>query len=309
MEELVSQPTRHEAFKTYVANASGAIVAVNKKRLYQQPFILNTNPPNTDVSVSSGAQSRAVGMRVSQEGPLVLTYLGAVQDDQHDDLLVQLMYQDGSNVINLTRSWCHIDTIFGPGGLTYPLPAALFLDEGRSLAVTFREPDTDGDTLGRISIAGVKYSKIYPDPDLIRVRKRLKNGQCESLPYFYPLDSQSVSIPAFSEVTREVQIDAAHHFLLHQIGRKSTGEFSINIIDMSKGESIINGPSGSNFEVPDQFLCGLSGSSEGYPYKFEEPIMFYAGQKIQVTMTNLTASANQVYLAFGGEAFKVRDWS
>lgn len=307
--ELVRQSLQKPHFKTYAANAQGAIVAVNKKRLYQQPFVLNTNPPFTSIDVPNGGQSEVRGMRISQEGPLILTELGAVRDDDHDNVLVQLMVQDGSNIINMTRSWCHIDTIFGPGGLTYPLPQALYLDESRSLSVVYREPDTGGATEARISLIGVKYSKIYQDPELVRVRERLKNGQYLALPYFYPLDSQKVTLTSFQEVTQEIQIAADHHFLLHQIGRKSTGQFSINIIDMAKGESIVNGPSGSNFEIPDQLLCGLSGESRGYPYRFEEPIMFYANQKIQITLTNLTNASNDVYLTFGGEAIKVRDWS
>jgi hypothetical protein len=309
LDELVKQPTVMEAFKTYAANRNGAIIAVNKKRLYNQPFILNTNSPLADVPVLSGQQSDTVGMRVSQEGPMVLTHLGAVQDDAHDNVLVQLIMNDGNNPIVLTRSWCHVRTLFGPGGLTYPLPQGLYLDESRALSATFREPDTDGDTLARISMAGMKYSKIYQDPELLRTRKKLESSQYESMPYFYPLDSQRVLIGAFTQVVREIQIDAAHNFLLHQIGRFTTGNFSINIIDMAKGESIINGPSGSNFEVPDQMLCGLDGASEGYPYRFKEPIMFYANQKIQVTMTNLTGAEIDVYLTFGGEAFAVRQWS
>ena len=83
MNELVRAQDKIGRFDTLIALKDGRIAAVEKRRLYEMPFFLCTDPPNNNVTVPTSATSAEVAMRVSGEGPVQLTQFGAVQDDDH----------------------------------------------------------------------------------------------------------------------------------------------------------------------------------------------------------------------------------
>lgn len=306
MEEFIRAEDRIGKFDTLIGLKDGRIAAVEKRRLYEQPFFLCTDPPNNDVVVPVNSTSIDSAMRVSGEGPLQLTQLGAVQDDTHSAALVRLYMRDGSGQRQISNVPLHINSLFGPGGNMYPLPEGLYVDEDRALTATFTDLTGEG-TNARICAVGAKYSQLQQDPSLMRVKERLKAAEFLSTPQFYGINDGSASMTAFQTLQFVIEIQGDHNFELHQLSKVSSADFLINIVDLAKGESIINAPRNGNYPLPSQLFFG-DGS---YPYRFHEPIIVFGGQNLLVTLVNTSNSSdpNVIYLTLGGVALKVREWS
>lgn len=307
LNEMVRAQDNIGKFDTLFIKKSGEIVGVNKRRLYETPFALCTNPPYNDVDVVAAISSGATAMRVSAEGPMQLTQLGAVRDATHGACLVRLYMRDGSGVNMMMNSPCHIDTIFGIGGQMYPLPEAIYIDEDRAMSVIFTNLNGLSATHGRILAFGAKYSQLQMDPSLQRVKQRLQKSQFLSAPYFYTFDDGSILVPACGTVQAEIVISNAHNFEIHQFSIVRDGTVNIDIVDLTKGESIINAPRGTHYALPDIMFCG----NNYYPYRLHEPVIVFSGQRLLVTLTDTsnTQGGNRVYLTLGGKALKVRQWS
>jgi len=304
LKELVRAPENITRFNTLFARKNGSIAGINKKRQYETTFFLNTNPPNNNVAMLANKTSQSIAMRASGEGPMQLTQLGAVRDGSHGACLVRMYVRDGTGTIMLMNSPCHIDTMFGPGGQMYHLPEGLYLDEDRATSVMFTDL-SGGDTNARIVGVGAKYTQIQNDPSLARIKERLRNYQFLSMPYFYTFDSGKRTLNALQALDAEIEISNAHNFEVHQLSFVSTGSFNIDIIDLTKGESIINGPANSHFPIPHLLLCG-DGS---YPYRFHEPVMVFGGQRLLIKLQDTSGAANDIYLTLGGRMIKIRMWS
>ncbi len=292
---------------TVYALKSGRVIGVNKHRFSELPFFLCTNPPNNDVAVTANNISAATAMGVSGEGPMQLSMLGAVRNEAegtHNACSVLLTMHDGSGTTDLMNSPCHIDTIFGPGGQMYPLPEAIYIDEDRSLTMVAQDL-SGGDESVRICAVGQKYTQLQQDPNASRTKERLKKEQFDSFPYFYTFDNGVAAITsAFGEQQFQIIIDGSHNFEIHQFSAVSDGTFSIDIVDLTKGESIINAPNGTHYPVPSELFLG----DFGYPYRLHEPVIIFGGQRLLVTLQNTTPDVNNIYLTLGGKALKVREW-
>lgn len=304
MQELVRAQDKIGKFDSLIALSDGRIAGVEKRRLYETPFFLLTDQPNNDVPVPASATSTEQTMRVAGEGPLQITQLGAVRDATHGAVMVRLYMRDGSGSVQLSNVPLHIDTLFGPGGKMYPLPEAIYIDENRALACAFTDLTGSGNN-ARICGVGAKYSQLQEDPSLDRVKKRLEASEFLSSPQFYGVNDGTIVLTAYGAATYQVEIDSANNFELHQLSAVSTGTFSINIVDMAKRESIINAPRNGNYRLPSTLFFG-DGS---YPYRFHEPILFFAGQKLMIDIIDTSGSGNTVYLTLGGANLKVRAWS
>lgn len=243
-------------------------------------------------------------MRVSGEGPVQLTQLGAVRDSTHGAVLVRLYMRDGSQSIQVSNVPLHIDTIFGPGGQMYPMPEGLYVDEDRAMSVVFVDLTGSG-TAARICAVGAKYSQLQNDPGLARIKERLDASQFLSAPQFYGVNDGKITLTPFQEATYQVEINGAHNFELHQLSVKSTGTFNLNIIDMAKREPLINAPRNGSYRVPSTLFVG-DGS---YPYRFHEPILVLGGQRLLIDVIDTSGAANDVYLTLGGTALKIRKWN
>lgn len=304
MEEFVRAQDKIGRFDTLVALKDGRIAAVEKRRLYEMPFFLCTDPPNNDIVVPSGATSANVALRVSGEGPVQLTQFGAVFDTDHSLVLVRMYMRDGSGQRQISNVPLHINTLFGPGGNMYPLPEGLYIDEDRAMSVDFTDLTASG-THARICAVGAKYTQLQMDPSLARVKERLKAAEFLSTPQFYGINDGSALLTAYQTAQYVVEIAGDQNFELHQLSKYSDGDFLINIVDMAKDESIINAPRNGNYPLPASLYFG-DGS---YPYRFHEPILVYGGQNLLVTLVNTTGDDNTIYLTLGGVALKVRQWS
>lgn len=303
--EFIRQQDNIGKFRPAWSLTDGRVVGLNKRRLYETPFFLLTDPPNNDVLVPAALTSAASGMRVSGEGPAQLTQMGAVRDSSHNVCLVWPWMRDGSGSIKVSNVPLHIDTIFGPGGQMYPLPEGLYIDETRSMVVTFQSLSTDTATNARVCVVGAKYSQLQADPSLARVKERLKASQFLSTPQFYGVNDGSVVLTLYQTKQYTIEINGDSNFELHQLSVSSTGPFLLNIEDMATNKSLINAPRENNYAIPSTLILG-DGS---FPYRFHEPILVFAGQKLLLTFIDTSGSANTIYLTLGGVSLKVRDWS
>ena len=310
--ELLRAPKTIGKFDTLFAKRTGEVIGINKRRLYETPFFLLTSPPLNNIVVPVAGSSPSAAMRVSAEGPMQLTQLGAVLDDTHQPVLVRMYMRDGSGADMIMNSPCHIATIFGPGGEMYPLPEGLYIDEERALSVTFS--NLGAQTNVRICAVGAKYSQLEMDPQLRRVKERLAISQFLTSPYFYTFDSGYATIPPLTTIQVEIEIGAQHNFEIHQLSAVSDGTFNLDIVDLNKGESIINAPRGTHYGLPSTMFLG----SGAHPYRLHEPIIIFAGQRLLVTLTDTANAAilpppapqgNRVFLTLGGNAIKARMWS
>lgn len=322
--ELESSTLSTIRMPTIFSKKDGSVLGINKKRIYETPFFLNTNPPNNIVTIPNGLTSKATSLRVSAEGPMQILELGARRDndEKYTATSVIMTMQDGASTHSLMNAPCHIDTIFGEGGEMYPLPEGLYVDENRALSVvftdiepTFPPPATQPPKFAQITGSAAKYNQITKDPTLAKIRERLKTRQFLSMPYWYTFDNGRVTLPPLE--TQQVTIDVGfdHHFEIHQLSVVSDGEFAINIIDMSKGESIINAPSNSNYMVNSRLWFGKT----GYPYRFHEPIIVFTSQTLLIQLQDLsgipydpknlrTKPGNNIYLTLGGRRITTKDW-
>lgn len=280
---------------------TGRVLAGNKRKLHETPFFLQTNPPNNAVTVGASVTTDPQIMRISSEGPLEVAEMGIKRSNT---CTVVLYLNDGNTPIRMMNSPCHIDTIFGTGGLMFPMPEALYLDENRSLSIAYTDLSGAGATV-RAALSAAKYSQLQQDANLARIKQRLDSGQYLSMPFFYTFDQGSVALTALQTSQLEIQIDPAYHFEIHQISFVSTGSFSINIVDEAKGESIINAPSNTNFPIPHLLLCG----NASHPYRYSEPILCFAQQKLQVTLQDTSGAANTIFLTLSGKAITTKKWS
>lgn len=281
---------------------TGKVLAANKRKLYELPFFIQTNPPNNVVQLGAGGLTTdPQTMRTSAEGPMQITAMGL----QRTGTATAVLYlNDGSSPIRLMNSPCHVDTIFGNNGLMFPLPAALFIDENRALSITYT--DLSGTTnAAQVALSAAKYLQLQNDAGLSRIKQRLQTSQYLSMPYFYTLDQGVANLTPLQTAQFEIQIDPAFHFEIHQLTFVSTGPFSINIVDEAKGESIINAPSNTNYPIPNLLLCGVA----GHPYKFSESILTFAQQKLQITLQDTSGANNAVWLTISGKALALKQWS
>ncbi len=304
MQELTRSQDKIGKFDSLVGLKDGRIAACEKRRLYEYPFFLLTDPPNNDVTSTANLTSPETTMRVSGEGPVQLTQLGAVRDATHGAVLVWLKMKDGSQQIKISNVPLHIDTIFGVGGQMYPLPEGMYVDEDRALSMAFTDLTGSG-TLSRVCAVGAKYTQLQNDPSLTRVKERLKASEFLSAPQFYGINDGKAVLTAFQTLQFTILLNGSQNFEIHQLSAVSTGDFLLNIVDMAKGESIINAPRNGNYPLPASLFVG-NGSN---PYRFHEPILTFGGQTLLVTLVDTSGAPNTVYLTLGGVALKVRQWS
>lgn len=309
IQELDQQVVSTTRMPTVFQSKTGHVLGVNKKRIYETPFFLNTNPPDNVVSVPNGKSSQAASMRVSAEGPMQILQLGARRDDvnKFTAVGVTLVMQDGANSHSLMNAPIHIDNMFGPGGQMYPLPEGLYVDENRALSVVFSDL-VPGAGAKKVQITGnaAKYSQVTKDPTLARIRERLRTSQFLSMPYWYTTDSGRVTLPALGSAEVTLQIGFDHNFEIHQLSLVSDGELAVNMIDMAKGESIINAPSNSQYGVNSRLWFGQG----GFPFRFHEPVMVFSTQSLLIQLQDLSGlkAGNNVYLALCGRRITVKGW-
>jgi hypothetical protein len=287
--------------RTLVESLDGSVLAIDARRQFVKPFILLTNQPNNVVPMAANQASTFYTLTVAGSGPIEI---GGLSAQRTGPCLLALMVQDGRSSRYIMNNQIHIDTLCGNGQLPYVLPETLLIDELRNLLVSFT--DISGQTnSARIALHGARHLGIVHDPRLVLLRARTDLRQHLSLPFFYTFETGGVTVGAGATVQAAINISPDHHFEIHTITAVSDYPFDLDIVDVARAESLVSGPNGVNFPVASALVCG----TPQYPFKFHEPYLVLAGQRLLVTLVNRDAQhENNVYLTLGGRALVGRPW-
>lgn len=278
----------------------GSIIAVNRRRTREQPYLLQTNPPDNAVTIQANQATPMQICAVSGEGPAQIVSFG---HEKTGDCRVFLQIQDGQTQRGLMNGACHIDTVMGTGRQPYRLPEALYIDELRSLQTSFTDISGALNEV-RISALATRYMSQQVDPTMDRIRKRLDEKQYISMPFWYTLDEGPVEVGAGATVQSTITVGQDHHFQIFQLSAVSTGLFNINIVDTQRGESLISAPQDVNYAIGSELIIG----NGNFPYRFHEPRLVQTRQRLVVTLTDRTGAPNTIHLTLGGRALAVRLW-
>jgi len=287
--------------ETLIQLPGGRIGGVDKRILYRIPYNVLTNSPNNFVDIPANSSSPFTSMTISGEGPCEIASLSAERDSA---CLVFLQIQNGETQSGLMNRAVHIDTIFGNGQRQYWLPETLYLDELRTMIASFTDLQ-GGANRAALNMGGCRYLQLQVDPYMEEIRSRLENRQYMTTPYWYTLDNGDVTIPAGTTVQETITVGQRCHFQLCNMTAVATSmAFDINIVDISRGESIIDAPGNSNRAIS----AGLCIGNANYPFKFHESRLIQVGQKLLVTLTDRSGFDNRVHLTLGGKAIENMMW-
>jgi len=287
--------------ETLIQEPSGKIAGVDPRRLYDLPFALLTNPPNNFVAVPANSSSPLTAITVSGEGPCEIANLA---HEKLGECRVSMQIQDGETQRGLMNRACHIDTIFGSGQQPYWLPESLYIDELRSLIINFTDLSGVANQVA-VNMGAARYLALQVDPYMEGIRKRLEERQYMATPYFYTFDPGVAVIPAGGTLTSTITVGQRDHFQLHTLTVVATSmAFDIQIIDVARGESLIDAPNNTTRQVAAGVILG----SANFPYKFHTPRLINIGQKLDVIMTDRSGAQNTVYLTLGGRGITDKMW-
>ena len=291
--------------KTLIETPDGSIAAVDPRRLAEIPFSLLTNPPNNSVAIPASSASIQRAMTVSGEGPCEVANFA---HEQTGAALVNMQIQDGETVRGLMNGGIHIDTIFGSGQQPYWLPETLYLDELRSLIMTFTDISGAGNAV-RPNFSAGRYLSLQIDPYMEKIRKRLEQRQYMAVPYFYTWDqglvNGGVTVGALATAQFTITVGQSEHFQIHTLtGVQTSINYDINIVDTSRGESIIDAPNNTSRAVS----AGLVVGTANFPFRFHTPRLIQIGQQLLVTLTDRSGAPNTIHLTLGGRAITDKMW-
>jgi hypothetical protein len=225
---------------------------------------------------------------------------------------VILQVQDGQGIRGLMNGAVHLDTISGTGAQPYRFAEGLYLDELRSVIAQFTNLDPATDASVRAMMLGQRYLNQQVAVDLTKIRARLDRRQYLTIPYWYTTDQGPVTLAPGATGQFPISVGQDHHFEIHQYSAvvqednfgSGTFPWSINIVDISKGESIIDAPGSGSQQVSGNLFFG----NGNFPFKVHEPRLVLAGMKLVATITNNHTNNLTFHLTLGGRAIADRMW-
>jgi hypothetical protein len=218
--------------------------------------------------------------------------LSAEFSETDGQALVELLAQDGDTELALCSSAAHIGCIFGTNEMPYPLPALLRIGEGRALKIKLSNLINDVNVLRLCVRSGQDANVASVDkPSADAMRQRL------TYPFFCVPDGGCVALTPLQQVDITLTLDGDADFRLKQISGLSDGAYRINIIDANSGEGIVLGPSDTTYRIDSGMMVG----TRTYPWRLRVPRTFMAGQKLILSLEDVSGQANTVWLALAGE--------
>jgi len=279
----------------------GRVIGVNRTRLDEIPYWLMTDLPNNIVAVPASQSSPLQTLILSGVGPMRITNLGVQRTGAAK---IFLRIQDGTAPRALMNGSIHLDAICGNFGQPYYLPEALYVDELRSLQVTFTDLSNAPNNI-RFVAHGTKWATQQSDPTMEQTRVRMERQQYLSTPYWYTTDNGPIVVGAGATVTQAITVGQDHHFDIMTLSHVATSPlYTIDIVHAQTGESIIQGPQEAHYQIDAGILFG----NGNFPFRFHEPRMIPYGQKLIVTVTDRSGAPNTIHLALGGRALTIHMW-
>lgn len=265
------------------------------------PFFLTPNAPNDSILIDEpGHVMGPLAMTAPKDGPLLLRSLHANRVDY--DCFAEFEMQDGSETRKLCNAPIYLRTILGQYALPYYLPQYLFLPENGVIYINIQAISAM-ETALCLNFEAVKMLRKQLDMNGKMALGRIERRSILSVPYFATFQNGFLDLDASGSNSAEIQIPYEGSFLARKISYHSTGTLKLNIINQATKESMILAPRETSYEVPVADIIGTSGQ----PLDLIEPWHIGAGQKLLITATDTSGSANRFYLTIGGEFIRTGD--
>ncbi len=309
---------------TLIQRPDGSVCGVDRRRLSTIPMWLSNDSPNGLISVPALSCAGPYQISVSADGPVELTALsGNVYTGSQTAIVsparVSFQIEDGANPRGLMNVPIHVSTLLGTGTYPYIFPENLFMDEGKFISAMFYNDSPDLTTVFRLAFKGRKQTTSRFDPSGIEKNKLDDDISYQTMPFFFGLDSGSVTLGASSSAnaTSIISMPQTHHFQLMTLGAVSTGIFSFNLLNGDTGESLFDAPQGSNglagtsatvTNANNMTLSPLIFGNNQFPYRLREPKFFAKGSNIIIRTKNETSESNQIFITLGGRLIADRMW-
>jgi hypothetical protein len=292
---------------TLLEAGDGHIRAVNRARLFQLPYFLMPNAPNNSVAMTANQSSLQSVATISGGGPGEIV---ALSHEKTAPCLAMIQIQDGETIRALMNGAIHVDAIFGDRFTPYRMPESLYIDELRSIAFTFTDISGSNNAI-RPNTECKRYLQLHVDEHMEKIRSRMEKNQYLSYPYWYTLDRADntggggITIPAGTTIRETITIGQQSHFEWSKLSGVATSIlFDINIVDVSRGESVFDAPTSTNRPVS----AGLVMGNGNFPMNLHQPRLFQIGQRLEVTLVDRSGADNTVHLALGGKNCKDMRW-
>lgn len=287
--------------ETLIHDPAGRILGVDPRIMSQMPYFLLTNQPNNFVTIPANSSSPFTSITVSGEGPCEIF---SFAHEKTGACRVSMQVQDGSTQRSLMNRAVHVDTIFGNGQQPYHLNETLYIDELRSLVINFTDISGSANRCA-VALGSKRYLSLQVDQSMELIRERLKNKQYMSMPYWYTFDNGFVDVGVGATVRQTITIGQREHFQIYDMTTVATSLlFDINVIDVARGESIINAPGNTNRQVSAGLILG----NANFPFKLHTPWLIQVGQKVDVILTNNSGAPNRIYFTMGGRGITDKMW-
>ena len=278
--------------RTLLTREDGSVAAINSARLFDIPYFLSTNRPNTSVTLAAYGVSDIISFGVNGDGPLKLT---SIAGQLTGTCLINLSINDGRKRVNMTSCGIHSSTFVGSGLKPFYLPQELYMDELRRIEATITDLSGASNTV-RLMLRGSQLRKVQADPrGNLRDWRKIENRL--AFPFIYGIDGGSVTVTASSTSEQAITIDPEFDFQLFQIsGVATSNSYTLDIIDSNTGESLFNSRGDNHYEIASALCVGTN----FYPFVLPTPKLFKRGQKITLKFTDTSGSDNTIYLSFAG---------
>lgn len=291
---------RRNRFQTVVSAPTGEILAVDKRRLVEVPYFLLTNPTQNIVQVPAFGSVDPISMSVSSEGPAEVI---AHAYESTGDFTAVMRVRDGVEQRTIMNTPIHCRCLYGTNFMPYRYPESLLIDEQRVIDIALYDISGAVNNV-RVAAQAVRYLEIMDDPKAERLRLRMRRREHLSFPFWYGLEG-----PGYAELTSGATGNFPitifdDHFELHSIAFYGTTsqDIDIQIIDVTKGEPLIDGFGGESYLINAQLI----GFTADYAYRLHEPRLLMGNSKLVVQLRNNGITTNRIYIALGGRALARR---
>ncbi len=196
----------------------------------------------------------------------------------------------------------HADTFAGSGQLSARLTEDLFLPTRHQLMLTFTSLNTEAPQNVQLYLLGKLFDtfssnmQTYPQDkaNMMALINRALERRKYVTPYWLTTEGGVVNVPANQTVEIDTMVGDEGHFECTHILRKINGSdtnnpFELEIINPQTRQSFMNG------RIHSQMIGNALN-----PQPFPAPFIAPAGQLIRFRITDLSGSANSVYLTLRG---------
>ncbi len=201
----------------------------------------------------------------------------------------------------------HVRTFAGSGQLSARLAEDLFLPTRHQLNISFQKTASAENQSLRLYMFGRKYytwstnlqSHMQDRANMLEIIRKALEKRKYVFPYWMTTDQGVVNVPANQTVENDALVGSEGHFECTHIMRAFTGgsatnaPFEVELINPQTRQSLMNGRIHS-YLIGDAFN----------PQPFPAPFIIPAGQLLRFRITDLSGSANKVYLTLRGRKIR-----